>query len=112
MSPRFVRFDKPWGWELVWEVTPTILGRVVHVTEGHRLWLDTPHGAEHVLLCCGLLLLVWEDDAGQLHQRQLPAGHVHTIPARSRHRMIAVEDSNVLVVGPSALEDVLRVEES
>jgi quercetin dioxygenase-like cupin family protein len=111
MSVSFVRFEKPWGWELVWEVMPSVLGRVVHVTRGHRMWLESPGATEELVLCSGLLTLVWEDDRGHLQEQSLGPGQVHTIPVRSRHRMIAVEDSDLLAIGPPACEDAIRVED-
>ena len=107
------RFDKPWGWDLVWDVMPDVIGRVVHVKRGHRLWVDAPsQSSERIVLCCGLLMLAWEDEAGRLHETALRPGHVHEIPRRTPHRMIAIEDSDVVVVGPPTLDDVLRVDES
>jgi hypothetical protein len=112
MTTACVRFEKSWGWELVWEVMPSVLGRVVHVNRGHRLWLESGADTEDIVLCCGLLMLVSEDERGHLNEQPLAPGQVHTIPVRNRHRMIAVEDSDVVAVGAAAGDDVLRIEES
>jgi mannose-6-phosphate isomerase-like protein (cupin superfamily) len=106
------RVDRPWGWELVWEAVPAVVGRVLHVRRGHRLWVDRrDRPSERLVLCSGLLTLVWEDEHGRLREATLAPGHVHEIPARTRHRLIAIEDSDLVAVGPSSEEDIVRVEE-
>jgi mannose-6-phosphate isomerase len=107
-----IRFDKPWGWELEWAVGPSTVGRLVHVRRGHRLWLDAHNpGEERLVLCAGLLTLVSEDDRGHLSEQSLSPGHVYEIPAGTPHRLVAIEDSDLLSVGPPTLDEVVHVED-
>ena len=108
-----MRVERPWGYELVWEVTSEAVGKVLHIARGHRLWLDTRERAsEPLVLCSGSMMLVFEDERGELREVPLEPGHVHEIPVRTRHRMIAVEDCDVLAVTRQGLDDIVRVEES
>ena len=43
-----VRVERPWGYEIVWEVPPDTVGKVLHITRGHRLWLAAPKTAASV----------------------------------------------------------------
>jgi hypothetical protein len=108
-----LRFDTPWGWELVWDVAPDVVGRVFHVRRGHRLWLDGDgRTVDRIVVCAGLLMLVWDDEHGRLQERALRPGEVHEIPVRARHRMIAVEDVVVLAMTRADVGELLRVEDN
>lgn len=92
---------------------PEVVGRLIHVRRGHRLWVEPQEPpSERLVLCGGLLMLVWEDGGGRLHESALRPGQVLEIPDRAPHRMIAIEDSDVVLVGPPTLDDVVHVEES
>jgi hypothetical protein len=107
-----LRLEKPWGYELVWEVDAAWLGRIVHVNQGHRVWLDAGAADPYpVVLCAGRMLLVFEDDAGQLREVPLAPGHLHDIPVSTRHRMIALEDTDLVSVTTGDQLDRLRVED-
>ncbi len=107
-----LRAEKPWGYELVWQAAPEYLGRIVHLNQGHRMWLEAGEEISRgVVICAGRMLLVFEDDGGRTCEVPLEAGHLHEIPVRTRHRMIAVEDSDVVAITRGDAVDALRVEE-
>jgi hypothetical protein len=107
-----LRVDKPWGYELVWEVAPDYLGRIVHLNRGNRVWLESRgESSRPVVVCAGRMLLIFEDDLGRTCEVPLAPGQLHDIPVRTRHRMIAVEDSDLVAVQPGDSLDILRVEE-
>ena len=107
-----LRAEKPWGYELVWQVAPEYLGRIVHLNQGNRMWLE-PHGevSRPVVVCAGRMLLVFENDLGRTYEVPLAPGQLHDIPVRTRHRMIAVEDSDLVAIHPGDALDILRIEE-
>lgn len=112
VMPGAFRAEKPWGYELVWQVAPEYLGRIVHLNQGHRMWLEA--GGElsrGVVICAGRMLLVFEDDGGRTCEVPLEPGHLHEIPVRTRHRMIAVEDADVVAVMRGDAVDMLRIED-
>ena len=107
------RVEKPWGYELIWAETQDYVGKVLHIQKGHRLSLQYHQiKDESIFIAKGELVLVFEDDRGQLINVSLNAGEAHHIPVGRKHRMIAVEDTDVFEVSTPHLQDVVRLEDS
>ncbi len=112
MSASALRVERPWGYELVWEVAPEYVAKILHITRGHRVWLaSADRTSEPFILCAGRLMLVFEDERGSLREVVLRPGQVHEIPVRVRHRMIVMEDADVVSTSLRDVEDLLRIEE-
>ncbi len=112
MSASPLRVERPWGYELVWEVTPEYVGKIFHITRGHRVWLASDDRlSEPFILCAGRINLVFEDERGDLREVPLTPGHAYDIPVRARHRMIVVEDADVVSTSVRDLEELLRIED-
>lgn len=108
-----VRVEKPWGYELVWEVPPDYIGRILHLKQGQRVWFESgEESCRPLVLCAGRMLLVFEDERGRTCEVSLAPGHLHEIPVRQRHRLIAVDDIDLVAVGPAGNDDCLRLEEA
>jgi mannose-6-phosphate isomerase-like protein (cupin superfamily) len=106
------RIDKPWGYELIWAETGDYVGKVLHINRGHKLSLQYHRQKEEtMLLYSGRMILVFENDQGELEQIPLTAGDAHHIPVGRRHRMIALEDCDVFEVSTPQLHDVVRLED-
>ena len=107
-----LRLERTWGYELVWPVGSEFIGRIVHVRRGHRLWLE-PDGepCRSVVLCAGTLILAVEDERGHLREIALEPGQLHEIPAKHRHRLIVVQDADLLAVAPVGQDDFVRLED-
>ena len=107
-----VRVEKPWGHELIWARTPTYVGKILHIRQGHRLSLQFHQKkVETVLLYSGKMTLLIEDEQGAMQEVQMTPGTAHHIPSGRRHRMIAVEDCEVFEVSTPQLDDVVRLED-
>jgi mannose-6-phosphate isomerase len=107
-----LRVEKAWGYELVWEVAPEYLGRIVHLNRGQRVWLESRgEPSRQLVICAGRMLLVFEDDRGRTCEVPLAPGQLHEIPVQTRHRMIAIEDSDLVVVSRGDVIDILRIED-
>ena len=72
-------------------------------------FLAHPDDAE--MLCAGTLILAPEDEQGQLREIALEPGHLHEIPAKHRHRLIVVQDADLLAVAPVGQDDFVRLED-
>jgi hypothetical protein len=108
-----LRLERPWGYELVWRVPPDFVGRIVHVRRGHRLWLESNGEPwRSVVLCSGALMLAFEDERGQLREIMLEPGHLHEIPAQHRHRLIVLQDADLLAIAPAGNDDFVRLEDA
>jgi mannose-6-phosphate isomerase-like protein (cupin superfamily) len=107
------RLEKPWGYEWLWALTGDYAGKILHINAGHQLSLQYHERKdETILLQSGSMILVFENDKSELVQIRLSPGDVHHIPPGRQHRMIAVEDCNVVEVSTSELDDVVRLEDN
>jgi mannose-6-phosphate isomerase-like protein (cupin superfamily) len=107
------RTDKPWGHELLWARTGDYAGKILHINRGHRLSLQYHERKEEtILVYSGRMLFVFEDEAGRLDEMVLSPGQAHHIPVGRRHRMVALEDCDVVEVSTPHLDDVVRVEDA
>jgi mannose-6-phosphate isomerase len=106
------RVDKPWGYELIWAKSDGYVGKVLHINRGHKLSLQYHRQKEEtMLLYSGRMILVFENDLGDLEEIPLAAGDAHHIPVGRKHRMIALEECDVFEVSTPQLDDVVRLED-
>jgi quercetin dioxygenase-like cupin family protein len=115
MSERSVdsgkKVEKPWGYELIWAHTDRYVGKILHIRQGeflsyqyHRVKDETIH------LLRGAMDLEVEIE-GKRQKLRLESGDGFHIAPGTKHRMIAVEDCDVLEASTSELEDVVRLED-
>lgn len=106
------RVEKPWGHELIWAKTKDYVGKILHIKKGHKLSLQYHEIKEEtVFMVSGKMILVIEDDAGVMQEVTLVQGEAHHILTGRKHRMIALEDSDVAEVSTPHLNDVVRLED-
>ena len=103
--------DKPWGHELIWAHTERYVGKVLHIKKGESLSYQY-HVVkdETIRLLTGLLEMDIETD-GERGKLQLTPGQCLHITPGMKHRMIALEDCDVLEVSTPELDDVVRLED-
>jgi mannose-6-phosphate isomerase-like protein (cupin superfamily) len=110
-SPR--RIEKPWGHEIVWAHTERYVGKILHVRAGEALSLQYHRTKEETLrVLSGCLRL--EYAAGPdapLASVELGPGEGWHVPPGTRHRMTALEDTDVLEASTPELDDVVRLED-
>ena len=106
------RVEKPWGYELIWAKTGDYVGKILHIKKGHKLSLQYHRQKEETILVSrGEMIFVFENEQGQLEEIPLKTGEAHHIPVGKKHRMIAVEDTDVFEVSTPQLDDVVRLED-
>ncbi len=107
------RVDKPWGFELRWAITDRYLGKLIHINQGQSLSLQYHvQKDESIFIASGLLDLVLEDDAGEVHLHRMTPGMSARVRPGRRHRFIAVEDTDLFEVSSPEIDDVVRLEDS
>ncbi len=107
------RVEKPWGYELIWAKTKDYVGKVLHINKGHKLSLQFHKIKEEtIFMQSGKMMLLFENDKGQMLEVTLTEGQAHHIPTGRKHRMIALEDCDVCEVSTPHLDDVVRLEDS
>ena len=105
------KIDKPWGYELIWAHTDRYVGKILHINRGESLSYQYHHVKdETVRLLTGLLDMDVETEAGRSTLRLTPGDCLHIVPGM-KHRMMAVEDCDVLEVSTPELDDVVRLED-
>jgi mannose-6-phosphate isomerase len=107
------RVEKPWGYELHFAlVDGTYCGKVLHVNRGHALSLQY-HERKEETICVQTGRLLFEVGAGNDDLESfelLPNESVHIRPG-VRHRMTAIEDTDVLEASTTELDDVVRLQD-
>lgn len=105
------RVEKPWGYELVWAHTERYVGKILHIKKGESLSYQYHRVKDETIqLLHGALELEIGDERGK-EGRPLKPGDCFRISPGTRHRMVALEDCDVLEVSTPELEDVVRLED-
>jgi mannose-6-phosphate isomerase len=104
--------DKPWGNELWWAVTDRYVGKILHIKAGEALSLQYHRQKdETVMVLTGKLKFEYFAEGQEPQVKILePRQPFHVTPGL-RHRMTAVEDTDVLEVSTTELDDVVRLED-
>jgi quercetin dioxygenase-like cupin family protein len=106
------RVDKPWGHELIWAVTDRYVGKVLYIKKGERLSLQYHNKKdETVMVWTGLMRFEHYHDGEEPKHVDMGPGEAFHITPGLRHRMIALEDTNVFEVSTTELDDVVRLED-
>jgi len=103
---------KPWGYETIWAKTDRYVGKVLHVRKGESLSLQYHRVKDETIrvLSGALSFEVGTDDTHHRTVRIGPGSGWHIVPG-TRHRMTALEDTDILEVSTPELEDVVRLED-
>lgn len=112
MQP-ITRVEKPWGYELIWAKTDDYVGKILHINKGHKLSLQYHKVKEEtIIIGTGKLLYQIENAEGVLTDVVMVPGQAYHTPVGRKHRMIALEDTDVYEVSTPHLDDVVRLEDS
>ena len=106
------KVDKPWGYEIRWAITDRYLGKILHVNAGEALSLQYHQQKDESLLVVkGSLDLELDDPGGDLRRHRLQVGDTVHIRPGQRHRMTAVDDTDIFEVSTPEIDDVVRLED-
>jgi mannose-6-phosphate isomerase len=106
------RVDKPWGYEIRWAVTDRYLGKILHVNKGEALSLQYHERKDECLFVVkGCVDTEVGGDDGRLTKLRMREGDTIHLTPGTRHRLTAVEDSDIYEVSTPELEDVVRLED-
>jgi mannose-6-phosphate isomerase-like protein (cupin superfamily) len=104
------RVDKPWGYELRWAITDRYLGKVLHINRGEALSLQYHERKdEYQYVVAGSVDIELGGPDGALTKRRMTAGDTLHIKPGTRHRITAVEDTDIFEVSTPEGEDVVRI---
>ena len=106
------RVDKPWGYEIRWAITERYLGKILHVNTGEALSLQYHERKDEcILIVKGAIEFEHGRDDGALTKEVMKVGDTVHITPGTRHRMTALEDTDIFEVSTPEIEDVVRLED-
>lgn len=104
--------DKPWGHELIWAITDRYVGKILHVRAGEALSLQFHRVKdETIMVLSGRLRFEFFAEGEAPSIRELGPREPFHVPPGLRHRMVAIEDTDVVEVSTTELDDVVRLED-
>ncbi|HJS50074.1 MAG TPA: cupin domain-containing protein [Gaiellaceae bacterium] len=110
VEPR--RVEKPWGWELVWAEADAYVGKLLFVRAGEALSLQYHEAKdESWLVQDGRARLELGGVHDELEAIEITAGDAFHFRPRTVHRVTAIEDTLVVEVSTTQLDDVVRLED-
>jgi len=105
------RVEKPWGHEIIWAHTERYVGKVLFIKAGHALSLQYHEVKDETVHVWTGKMNFQTGEGDTLTDRILGPGESFHITPHLRHRMIAIEDTQVLEVSTPELNDVVRLED-
>ncbi len=106
------KVDKPWGYELRWAITDRYAGKVLHINKGEALSLQYHNRKdEYQYVLSGAVDMEVGASDDSLTTRRMRAGDTLHITPGTRHRLTAVEDTDIFEVSTPEIDDVVRLED-
>ena len=104
--------DKPWGYELLFALTPKYAGKKIFVKKNHRLSLQYhSQKDESMYIERGKILMEIEGPQGNKDNIILEPGQcIHLLPL-TKHRLKALEETVLFEVSTPELNDVTRLDD-
>ena len=107
------RVEKPWGHEIIWAHTDRYVGKILFVKAGERLSLQYHEQKdETVYVLSGKMLFEVGPKDGEREDIIMKGGQSYHITPFTVHRMVAIEDTEILEASTPELDDVVRLEDS
>ena len=104
---------KPWGYEVIWAHTHAYVGKILHVKAGHSLSLQYHEVKdETIYIHSGSISFEHYLEGEDPRTVVLTPGMEFRITPRRRHRMTALEDTDILEASTPELDDVVRLEDN
>ncbi len=106
------RVEKPWGYELVYAVTDSYLGKVLFIRAGEQLSLQFHRKKDEVIYIHSGRIELEVGEPGRTPDVEVVGpGRAFRFKPGTVHRWRALEDTFVLEVSTPELDDVVRLED-
>ncbi len=101
--------EKPWGYELLFALTPKYAGKLIFVSKGHRLSLQYHAKKDETIFVHQGQIELEISEKGESKSVTLnPGNRIHLSPL-TQHRLKAIEDTIIFEVSTPELDDVVRL---
>jgi mannose-6-phosphate isomerase len=111
-EPLHRRVEKPWGWETIWAESGQYTGKFLHVWAGNRLSLQYHDDkVETQCLLSGRAVLVIEMADASLQEIPMEIGKGYAVHPYQVHRLVAIEDSELVEVSTPERGTTVRLED-
>jgi quercetin dioxygenase-like cupin family protein len=99
--------EKPWGREIHFAVEDTYVGKILEVKKGHRLSLQYHRNKKETMYVhSGRMRLTLGDETEIVEE-----GKSVTLNPGIKHRVEALEDTEIIEVSTNHLDDVVRIDD-
>jgi len=106
------KVEKPWGYEIWYEINEFYAFKMIHMKAGFRSSLQLHEKKiEANRIITGKAEVLLEDESGNLQSRIYDAGDGWVVPVRKKHRVIAITDYVAIEVSTPHLDDVIRFQD-
>jgi mannose-6-phosphate isomerase-like protein (cupin superfamily) len=104
--------DKPWGHELIWAETERYVGKILHVARGEALSLQYHRTKDETIMVLSGRMELEHFGEGEPTQHLVlgPLEPFHIRPG-TRHRMTALEDTDIVEVSTTETDDIVRLDD-
>jgi len=106
------RVEKPWGYEIVWAETDRYVGKVLHITSGHKLSRQYHERKDETFYVQSGEMQLEIGEVGAVRTIVMKRGDSYHCAPKTIHRMIASSDVDVIEVSTPELDDVVRLEDA
>jgi len=106
-----IRIAKPWGYELLYARTAGYAGKILHITRGGRLSRQYHESKEETIYVFAGRMELEIGEGGSMQRLVLGPGEGYHLAPGTIHRMIGLEDTDVLEVSSPELDDVIRLQD-
>jgi mannose-6-phosphate isomerase len=108
------RVDKPWGYELIWAQTDVYVGKILFVRAGESLSLQFHREKDESWLVQSGRAKLELGAVGEsvLKEEVITAGAAFHYTPGTVHRVTAIEDTTIIEVSTTQLDDVVRLEDA
>jgi quercetin dioxygenase-like cupin family protein len=96
---------------LIWARTDRYVGKILHIHKGESLSYQYHRVKDETIYLLRGLMELETGDKARRDTHQLKPGDCFHISSGLRHRMMALEDCDVLEVSTPELDDVVRLED-
>ncbi len=105
------KVEKSWGYEIIWAHTDHYVGKILHIRKAESLSYQYHEVKDETIHLLGGSVELEVEVEGVRDKIRLEPGQGFRITPGTKHRMMALEDCDILEASTPELDDVVRLED-